>query len=45
MPELNQIDAIQTLFAGEQYIADRALALTVKLAGDLQKPIDRKSVV
>ncbi len=39
MPELNQIDAIQTLFAGEQYIADRALALTVKLAGDLQKPI------
>lgn len=39
MPELTQISDIQSRFAAEDYVADRALALTVKLAGDLQKPI------
>jgi MoxR-like ATPase len=39
MPELTQITDIQARFAAEDYVADRALALTVKLAGDLQKPI------
>ena len=39
MPELTQISDIQSRFATEDYVADRALALTVKLAGDLQKPI------
>jgi MoxR-like ATPase len=32
-------EAVQSLFASDHYIADRALALTVKLAADLQKPI------
>ncbi|MBI2800948.1 MAG: MoxR family ATPase [Gammaproteobacteria bacterium] len=31
--------AVQQAFAAENYIADRALALSVKLAVDLQKPI------
>lgn len=39
MPDLSQVSSIQALFAGQGYIADRALALTVKLAGDLGKPI------
>lgn len=39
MSELSDVSAIQARFAAEQYVADRALALTVKLAGDLQKPI------
>ncbi len=30
---------VQALFAADGYIADRALALTVKLAADLQKPV------
>ena len=30
---------VQTAFAQDGYIADRALALTVKLSGDLQKPV------
>lgn len=33
------IDAVQHAFARHDYIADRPLALTVKLAADLQKPI------
>jgi MoxR-like ATPase len=39
MPDLSQVDSVQALFAAEGYIADRPLALTVKLAGDLRKPI------
>ncbi|MFP6681967.1 MAG: MoxR family ATPase [Gammaproteobacteria bacterium] len=35
----NSIDEIQSAFASEHYIADRALAMTLKLAGDLEKPI------
>lgn len=33
------IDAVQNDFIQQNYIADRALALTVKLAADLEKPI------
>lgn len=33
------IDAVQNDFIEQNYIADRALALTVKLAADLEKPI------
>ncbi len=36
---LHDVSSIRERFAAEQYVADRALALTVKLAGDLQKPI------
>jgi MoxR-like ATPase len=39
MPDLRQVSSVQAQFAGQGYIADRALALTVKLAGDLGKPI------
>ncbi len=39
IPDLGTVSSVQTLFASRQYIADRALALTIKLAGDLQKPI------
>jgi len=35
----SSLERVQTLFANDHYIADRALALTVKLAADLQKPI------
>ncbi len=35
----HDVSSIRQRFADEQYVADRALALTVKLAGDLQKPI------
>ncbi len=33
------VDAVAAAFAGEQYITDRPLALTLKLAADLEKPI------
>ncbi len=33
------LDAIQQTLAGDNYIADRALALSLKLAHDLQKPL------
>ena len=39
MPDLSTVASVQSLFESRQYIADRALALTVKLAGELQKPI------
>jgi MoxR-like ATPase len=35
----SSIATVQSLFAADNYIADRALALTVKLAADLRKPI------
>ena len=39
VPALTDVSTIQQCFAAEQYVADRGLALTIKLAGDLQKPI------
>ena len=41
MPDspFSSLERVQSLFAADHYIADRALALTVKLAADLQKPI------
>jgi MoxR-like ATPase len=36
---LNDVPFIQRRFADAGYVADRALALTLKLAGDLHKPI------
>lgn len=33
------VESVTQAFIGENYIADRALSLTVKLANDLQKPI------
>jgi len=33
------VDAVAAAFASEQYITDRPLALTLKLAADLEKPI------
>ena len=33
------VDAVAAAFAAEQYITDRPLALTLKLAADLEKPI------
>ena len=44
MPEQNRpvfqsVETVQTQFARRDYIADRALALTVKLATDLEKPL------
>ena len=38
-PTFQSIDAVQTQFAEQNYIADRALALTVKLSADLEKPM------
>ncbi|MFT4581820.1 MAG: MoxR-like ATPase [Gammaproteobacteria bacterium] len=35
----HSIDSVRAAFAEENYIADRALALTLKLAADLEKPI------
>ena len=35
----SSIPAVQALFASDHYIADRPLALTLKLAADLQKPV------
>ena len=37
--EFNSVDEVQAAFAAENYIADRPLALTLKLAADLEKPI------
>ncbi len=39
MPAFSTIADVQAAFARNDYIADRALALTVKLAADLRKPI------
>jgi len=39
LPMFQSIDAVQNAFIEQNYIADRALALTVKLAADLEKPI------
>ena len=33
------VDEVQSVFAGDGYIADRPMALTLKLAGDLRKPV------
>ncbi len=38
-PVFRSIEAVQAEFAARNYIADRALALTVKLAADLEKPL------
>jgi MoxR-like ATPase len=38
-PGFDSIDEVQAAFASQNYIADRPLALTLKLAGDLEKPI------
>ena len=38
-PVFQSVEAVQTEFAQWNYIADRALALTVKLAADLEKPL------
>ena len=35
----SSVDSVQAHFSKHDYIADRALALTVKLAADLEKPI------
>ena len=34
-----RVDDVQAVFAEDGYIADRPLALTLKLAGDLRKPV------
>ena len=39
MPEFNSVDAVQAAFASENYIVDRPLAITLKLASDLEKPL------
>lgn len=39
IPGLRSVDDVQQAFARDDYIADRGLALTVKLAKDLQKPM------
>lgn len=38
-PVFQSVETVQTEFAQQNYIADRALALTVKLAADLEKPL------
>lgn len=38
-PSFESIETVQDAFAERNYIADRRLALTVKLAADLEKPI------
>ena len=38
-PVFQSVEAVQAQFAQWNYIADRALALTVKLAADLEKPL------
>ncbi|MGR9089505.1 MAG: AAA family ATPase [Gammaproteobacteria bacterium] len=37
--DFESVDAVAAAFAAEQYITDRPLALTLKLAADLEKPI------
>ena len=37
-PTFDSVEAVQDAFAKHNYIADRRLALTVKLAADLEKP-------
>ncbi|HCU90989.1 MAG TPA: ATPase [Gammaproteobacteria bacterium] len=39
LPEFSSIDEVTAAFAAHNYIADRPLALTMKLAGDLGKPV------
>ena len=38
-PVFESVEAVQTAFAKQNYITDRALALTVKLAAELEKPL------
>ena len=38
-PVFESVDAVQAAFAKQNYITDRALALTVKLAAELEKPL------
>ncbi len=38
-PVFESVDAVQAAFAKQNYIADRALALTVKLAAEPEKPL------
>ena len=38
-PVFESVDAVQAAFAEQNYITDRALALTVKLAAELEKPL------
>lgn len=38
-PTFKTVELVQDAFARQDYIADRSLALTVKLAAELQKPI------
>ena len=38
-PVFQSVEAVQAQFAQWNYIADRTLALTVKLAADLEKPL------
>ncbi len=38
-PAFRTVESVTEAFAEDQYIADRTLALTVKLAADLEKPI------
>ena len=38
-PVFQSVETVQAAFAQRNYIADRALALTVKLAADLEKPL------
>jgi len=38
-PVFQSVETVQTEFAQQNYITDRALALTVKLAADLEKPL------
>jgi len=38
-PAFESVDAVTSAFAADHYIANRSLALTVKLAADLEKPI------
>ncbi|MEM7468726.1 MAG: AAA family ATPase [Pseudomonadota bacterium] len=35
----NSIESVQDAFIRDNYIADRSLALTIKLSADLEKPI------
>lgn len=38
-PTFTSVEAVQEAFARQHYIADRALALTMKIAADLGKPV------
>jgi MoxR-like ATPase len=38
-PTFTSVEVVQQVFARQNYIADRSLALTMKLAADLEKPV------